>query len=128
MTTPSPIGPPANHRSKPFRLLVAGVAALCISISASCSATGSHALQCATNEIAPNSQPGFSGPQKALDWYLANGRSGFPKTGFALSGKTATRWVYSNGVDQISVGALPADKGAPRTWVVMLTYICSRSK
>lgn len=95
-----------------------------VSALAGCSATGSHSIACSSNEVAPNSQPGESGPSAALEWYLKNGHSALPRSGFRLGGHTATRYVYRNGKNQVSVGALPAAPGEPRTWVVLITYSC----
>lgn len=94
-------------------------------VLAACTATGSNHLTCDSTEVAPSSQPGSSRPGAALEWYLKNGDSGLPQTGFRLTGSSATRSVYSDGTNQISVGALPTEKGTDRTWVVLMTYDCS---
>lgn len=91
----------------------------------SCSTTGSHNLKCTSTEVAPNTQPGSATPNEALQWFLRNGDKDLPRTGFERMGNSPTRYMYSDGTNQISVGALPSDKGKPRTWVVLMTYDCS---
>ena len=111
--------------NKKLRSIAVGTAFGVATVLGACSAKGSHTLTCQSTEVAPNSQPGAKTPQAALEWYLKHGNSGLPKTGFKLSGHTATRSVYSNGTQQISVSTLPAEKGEARIWVVMMTYDCS---
>lgn len=106
------------------RVLVAAVTVAAL-VPCACSATGSHHLSCASTEVAPNTQPGASGPKAALTWFLEHGNSDLPRNGFHLEGHSKTRYVYANGARQVSVGALPAEKGQPRTWVVLMTYDCT---
>jgi hypothetical protein len=107
------------------RVTAALVVAGTLGLLPACSTTGSRNLTCTSAHVAPSSQPGASSARAALDWYLKNGSSSFPRTGFERSGASKTRVVYSDGSHQVSVSALPADPGKPRTWVVLMTYSCS---
>lgn len=105
--------------------LLAGAALLAALVAGTaCSSTGSNELVCDSTEVAPGSQPGATGPDEALEWFLENADSDLPTTGFTESGSSDTRRVYSDGMNQISISALPADDDEDPLWVVTMTYEC----
>lgn len=104
--------------------MTAAAVLFALTFPTACAKTGSNHLTCTSNEVAPNSQPGKPSPKAALDWFLANGNQDLPKSGYRPTGKTATRAVYAKGPNQISVTALPTEKGQARVWVVTMTYDC----
>ena len=106
------------------RVLAAFVAALALAATAACSTTGSTTRTCDTTEVSPSSQPGAAEPDEALEWFLEHGGSDFGPGGFSESGSSETRVVYSDGLNQIAVGALPAGPDDEPVWVVLMTYEC----
>lgn len=112
-------------RHRFYRIFVCTAVMASAALPGACSTTGSNSVTCSSAEVAPSSQPGSSGPRAALEWYLEKGKSGLPKSEFRLTGSSDTRSVYSDGTNQISVGALPAAEGDKPTWVVLMTYDCS---
>ncbi len=108
-----------------MRRRTATVLAVALLAVGGCSASGSRHLTCNSTEVAPNSQPGSNGPKAALDWFVKHADAGVPRNGYELTSHSATRYVYSSDTTQVSVTALPGDKGKPRLWVVTMTYDCT---
>lgn len=107
-----------------FRAVLGIVIAVAVTTTAGCSTTGSRDLKCTSAEIAPNSQPGSKTAKAAFEWYLANRTPHADPADYELTSNSKTRYVYSDGRHQISVGALPSDEDQPRVWVVMMTFDC----
>lgn len=111
--------------NRPARVIAAVAIIASAVVPVGCSTTGSNELTCSSTEIAPSTQPGSTNPKAALDWYLRNGNSSLPRTGFERTGSTATRVMFTDGSNQVSVGKLPGDPGEVEVWVVLMTYDCS---
>lgn len=102
-------------------LMVVGLIAL-----PACSSTGTHALECDSVQVSPNRQPGSKSPKAALDWYLKNGNSDLPRSGFTLESHSDGRAIFSRDGHKVSVTSLPTSKEHPeKVWIVSLTYSCT---
>jgi hypothetical protein len=110
-------------RRRPVRLVLMACALVAIP---ACSSTGSHALECDSVQVSPNSQPGSKSPEAALDWYLKNGKSDLPRSGFTLESHDGGRAIFSRDGHKVSVTSLPTSKEHPeKVWIVSLTYTCT---